>query len=50
MKNFFGTWITSFSLPVCDLISSKKFSWICIDMEHSNNFTRADVYYDRYYS
>ena len=35
MKNFFGTWITSFSLPVCDLISSKKFNWICIDMEHS---------------
>ncbi len=35
MKNFFGTWITSFSLPVCDLISSKRFSWICIDMEHS---------------
>ena len=22
-------------LPVCDLISSKNFSWICIDMEHS---------------
>lgn len=35
MKNQFGTWLTSFSLPVCDLISSKNFSWICIDMEHS---------------
>ena len=35
MKNQLGTWLTSFSLPVCDLISSKNFSWICIDMEHS---------------
>ena len=35
MKNQFGTWLTSYSLPVCDLISSKNFSWICIDMEHS---------------
>lgn len=35
MKQKFGTWLTSFSLPVCDLISSKNFDWICIDMEHS---------------
>ena len=35
MKNFFGTWLTTFSLPLCDLISSKKFDCICLDMEHS---------------
>ena len=36
MKKKIGTWITSFNQHTLEVISNSGFSWICIDLEHSD--------------
>ena len=36
MKKKIGTWITSFNQHTLEIISHSGFSWICIDLEHSD--------------
>ena len=36
MRKKIGTWITSFNQHTLEVISNSGFSWICIDLEHSD--------------